>query len=142
MLTTRLSYREVCTILHVPNFSVFSAGRRPELGESLCCSTAVKLWSAFAQTERQLRTEIEASPPINWHSLTEGNQFSRLVSRYCDLMESQSHAPTESRARLAHDNETLTGNTERNDGSPRSNQETLFELDELDWTYFMRSYDP
>lgn len=105
MLTTAVSYREVCTILHVPNFSVFWEGHQPKLTESLCYSTAEKLWSAFVQKESQLRKDIEACPPPNWEQLQEVIKFSWVVNRYCDSIESTQNLP-EGHAQPAPDNES------------------------------------
>lgn len=130
MLTTAVSYREVCTILRVPNFSVFSEGHQPKLTESLCYSTAETLWLAFVQKESQLRKEIEVCPPPNWEQLQEVIKFSWVVNRYCDSIESQaqnlpechaqpapdiersSHTPSENRAHPAPDDETHTSHVE------------------------------
>lgn len=145
MLTKCFSYREVCEILHIPNFSVFSMGHESKLAESLRYSTAVELWSTFEEKAPHLRGEIEACPPLNWEQLPEVDKFSWLVSRYCDLVQSSSNSPPESRSGQVQDSETVIESAEAIECSPRSDTQVLFDwgdLGELDWAVdFMRSYD-
>ena len=96
MLTKLSSYREVCTTLQIPNFSIFSVANEAKLVESFCYSTAREQWTSFAEKIPQLRMEIEARPPPNWGQLTEVTKFSWLVSKYCGMAHSSSQHPSES----------------------------------------------
>ena len=131
MLTTRHSCRDICTVLHIPNFFVFSAGYQPGIAESVSYSHAIALWSAFMEMAPQLRTDIEACPPTNWDQLTEASKFSWVVSRYCDMRGSPAPTSFDSRALSTHDHESLSGNTEGSESSPQSFTETLFGWDAL-----------
>ena len=165
---THLSYREICKVLNIPTFCVFSTGHLPKLNESLSYSTASNLWSVFAKVIPQLRMDIELDPPPNWEQLPDMTKFEWLLARYCDSIEARP-IPSEGRASLAHDDETSTYNVDETSGSyagleeddetstrntddgtsPRSDAETGSGWDLLNWSQdfdltfdfdFMRSH--
>lgn len=148
ILMPHLSYREVCTTLHIPSFSVFSVGHEAKLAETFSYSTAIGLWSTFAEQIPQLRKDVEECPPPNWGQLTEVTKFSWLVSKYCEVAHSSSLNPSASGARPVGDDESSTGDNEAYCDTPRSDGDTLFGSDELNLTdsfddpalHFMRLY--
>ncbi|KAL2044541.1 hypothetical protein ABVK25_012394 [Lepraria finkii] len=96
-VVTKMSYRQACEYLYVPNLSVLQlepiwleADRKTQqLSQGILYSSVKAKWAEFAQLESHLRQEMEVYRSVEWTQSTEEARFSLLVELYCDSLESQ-----------------------------------------------------